>query len=821
MLADFRLALRRLRRAPAFTAVAVSTLALGLAATAAVFSLLDAVALRPFPYPAADRLVAVSHAVPGVAQTGDWGLSKSNYFYYGASPALERLSIWTDEQNTLEGGDRPALVSDIVVSPNVLALLGARAQLGRVLHTADAPTADGGERPVVLSNGAWRAQFGADPRVVGRTLRLGGDPVRVVGVLAPLQLLPGMPADVAVWVPAVLDPRAQAQNNHTRQGLARLRPGVSAADAERELRTRAARMVALFPNAYSAAFMRETGFRPRVVPLREAVAGHVTRVLWLVLGGVGLVLAIAAANVANLMLARREGQRAELAVQGALGATRARLAREAVAEGAVLACAATALALPVAAAAVRVTRALAPQGVPLLDTARVDWRAALVCLAVALLAAAGIGALPFARGGPSPRDLRDAARGATPGRSRVGVRQTLVVGQVALALVLLSGAGLLVESVRRLRAVPPGFEVDRVLTTTLVMSDPGRATDARAAEFWRALEARLTALPGVAAAGATDRLPLGGGDGCSQIGAQVVTPTPRVESLCVKVASATPGFFRAMGIAVRGAVPDWTATQAGTGGAVVTDALAARLWPGGTDPLGRGVFACERGCARDVWTPVRGVAAGVRDQGLDRPVPEVVYLPVVPVRGDSVRGVRRGLALAVRAAPGFDPVQLAPAVRRVIADLDPATAVGPMRPLRELLTASMARIAFTTTLLSVAAALAVALAAVGLYGTLAYVVGLRRREIGVRLALGARAGQVRGLVVRQSAGLVVVGLAVGLVGALAATPLLRAVLFGVAPGDPAVLAAVAGLVGAVAAAASWLPARRAGRVDPAVALRAE
>ncbi|HEY0776767.1 MAG TPA: FtsX-like permease family protein, partial [Gemmatirosa sp.] len=464
---------------------------------------------------------------------------------------------------------------------------------------------------------------------------------------------------------------------------------------------------------------------------------------------------------------------------------------------------------------VRVTRALAPAGLPLVDTARIDVRAGIVCAAMALAVAVCVGALPAAWGAVDTHSLREGGRGATAGRAQLTARHALVVGQVAFALVLIAGSGLLLESVRRLRAVQPGFAVDGVLVSSVVMSSPGSVSDARATAFWYALETRLGALPGVVAVGATERVPLTSGEGCTTIGVE-----GRGEPGCIHTARVTPGFFRAMGIRVRGTTPDWTDADRHLAGAVITDAVAARLWPG-SDPKGHGITSCERyGCQRGWYAPITAVALGVHDDGLDRPPPEIVYLPITPVAADTFPGgVPRGMAIVVRTASG-DPAAYVPAVRRVLAELDAGAPLGMATPMRELWAASMARVTFTTALLSVAAGMAVLLAAVGLYGTLAYVVGLRRREIGVRMALGARAAQVRGLVVRQSAWLAVVGVALGLAGALVATRLLRSLLFEVAPGDPVVLSAGVALVGGVIALASYVPARRATRVDPTETLRA-
>ena len=817
MLSDLRLAAHRLTRAAGFALVAVVTLALGLAATTAIFSLLDAVALRPFPYPGGDRLAVLTHEVPGVPQAPSWGISRWNYFYYGKSRTVEQIGIYAAAPVTLTGGDRPDQIIAYEASPSVFEMFGVRAQLGRLFGPVDVPRTGDSARVIVLSDALWRTSFGADPRVVGRVVRVDGQPLTVVGVTAPFQAPPTMPAEgVGAWVPMRLDSLAPPMNNHVRNGIVRLRPGVTAVAAEQDLRMMARRFHEIAPHQYTLDFLRSTGFRPAVTALREAAVGPVIRVLWLVLGGVALVLAVAAANVANLMLARHEAQRRDVAVQTALGASRARLVRAGVAEGAVLALAATLVALPLAAVAVRVTRALAPAGLPLLDTARVDWRAGLICVAVALLVAACVGAFPAARAGVDVGVLREGGRGTTAGRGRLTTRHALVVGQVALALVLLVGAGLLLQSIRRLREVRPGFDVDGVLTASVVLPSPKAMPDARADAFWHGLETRLTALPGVVAAGATERIPLTGGDYCTTIGVEGMD-----QQGCVHTAQVTPGFFPAMNIHVRGATPDWTSTERRLAGAVVTDALAARVWRG-ANPIGRGITSCESGgCQANWFSPVVGVALGVRDDGFDRPPPEIVYLPLTPVPADTFPGaIPRAMTVVLRSTDA-DPSRYAPALRQAVAELESGAALGMIRPMRELVSASMARVAFTTTLLSVAAGMAVLLAAVGLYGTLAYVVGLRQREIGVRMALGAGAAEVRALVVRQSAGLAAGGVALGVVGALAATRLLRSLLFEVQPGDPRVLAAGVVLLAGVAALASYVPARRATRVDPTDALRAE
>ena len=836
---DVRHALRRLVRQPGYSLVLAATLALGLGAATAVFTLLDAVVLRPLPYADAARLVRLQTAVPGVGAETRWGLARAEFLHFQANARrFDRMGLYRFGEATLAAaGDAAAAaaagtgqaehVRTAQVSAGVGPTLGARIALGRALEPAD--NLSQAPQVALLSDALWRRRFGADSAVVGRTILLGGRPVQVAGVLAPGARLPeelalssgsgggGGGGGADLWVPLWLDPAQPPANNHVFRALARLAPGAALEAARDELARLTARLPEVLPGAYSPEFMRRTGFATEVLPLRDHVLGGMARTLWTLFGAVGLVLAIAGANAANLFLARLETRRRELALRTALGAGRAHLARHLLAETLSLAAAAALLALAFAQAAVGVLRAVAPAGLPRLDEVRVGWTAAAFAALVSLALGALFGLLPIARPEADAGMLREAGRGLTASRRQRAARGALVVVQVALSLVLLAGAALLLRSYRALSAVRPGVDAAGVLAVDVVLPPTRYDSAAKIADFYRRLAERVEALPGVEGAGFTSYLPLTGEYGCSGIVVEkpVAGAGEEQRGGCVPVALVGPGFFRALGIGVRGRAPSWSEVSSGTQLAVVSEAFARRFWPG-REALGEGLLP---GNTRIGRFDVIGVAADTRAEGLDRPPPELVFLPIVPSLAPAL-GLPRAMTMVVRARTD-EPESLAPALRRVLAELDPQVAMTNVRPMRDVLARSLARRSFTTLLLGVAAAVALLLSGVGIYGMIAYLVTQRRPELGVRLALGAGRAQVGWMVVAQSLRLAAVGVAIGLAASLVATRSLRSLLYGVTPTDPAALAAVSAFLLLLAVAAAYAPARRAMRVDPVEVLRGE
>lgn len=822
MIQSLKLAVRGLLRTPVFTAVAVLTLAIGLGSAAAIHTLLDRVVLDPLDYPRSERLVRLTNRVPGVGAGTVWHLATAQVvFYQDRARTLDAVGVFRFGGANLEGDDGPARATVAMVSAPTLELLGARAHLGRTITLEDdRPDAD----PVVLlSHGFWRRHFGGDRDVLGRVLQVNGSPVVVVGVLEPGVVLPAGPS-TDLWVPLRIDPEGPFQNSHVFPAMARLAPGVTPEDAERELVALAGTLPERFPEVYSQDFLDRYGFRPAVTALKDDVVGDLARNLWILFGAVGLVLLVAAANVANLLLVRVEGRRREIAVRAALGAGKGALVRDLLAESLVITGAGGALALAVAWWGVPALVALSPDVLPAITAVRPDHETLLFTLALVGGVAVVLGLVPLLRLGEAGllTALGDEGRGASAGRGRQRLRGALVVSQMALALTLTVGAGLMVESIRGLLAVDPGFEPDGVLTAELYLT-PGRYTST--AEMWsvysRILDA-AGALPGVTAAGLSQETPLSGGFGCVVQGFEDRTVYDRLESAglttCAGQESTSPGYFEAMGIPLLAGRTFEAADNddPARGVVVVSRAFAERFWPG-EDPLGKGV--APGGRSEGPFYRVVGLVGDVKAATLDGEDAVAVYYPVVHIPESGGWWPDR-MVLTVRADMA-DPVRLLPAIRAAVSRVDPGLPVANARTMSSVVEESTGRMTFTTLLLQVAAGCALLLAAVGLYGVVSVLVARRRRELGMRLALGARPGHLEGMVVRSSLGLGVAGVAVGVALALGLTRVLEGLLYGVSPTQPLAFAAAGATLLAVTLLASWIPARRAARVDPVEALRAE
>ena len=826
---ELRHAVRALLRTPSFTAIAFVTLALGLGATTAIYTILEAVVLRPLPYPDADRLVSVLHpaTVPGTGES-EWGLSSAGFFYFRReNRTLADLGSYTTGDLAVYGDGEAERARVGLVSHPVLAVLRATPAVGRLLTAED--DRPNGPHVVMLGYDLWQRRYGGDPRVVGRVIQTSVGPYEIVGVTAKGFNLPkpGPFAEggnlagfrVDLWVPLQLDPNARPVNSHQYFGVGRLKPGATAETARRDLQALAARFPELFPTAYSQGFIDEYNFRVGVKSLRDSVLGDkVARSLWVLFGAVGLVLLIACANVANLFLVRTETRRRESAIRTALGASRSHMAAYYLAESLMLALAAGAAGLLLAHLGIRVLLALAPTDIPRLSEVGLNWTGVAFAAAISLATGVAFGLLPLARAGRVDIDtLREGSRGLSPSPRQRAVRGALVVTQVALALMLLAAAGLMLRSFARLRGVHPGLDPSGVLVFDVGLPQTKYPDHQAAAAFHRELQARLAALPGVRVVGATNSVPLRDfGTGCSVVFREARPYGPDERAPCVATPKATPGFFRALGIPVQGRAPEWSDAEANTGAVVVTKALADRLWPG-EDPIGKGINSGGMGKTQG-WYRVVGVVPEIRAAGLNRPPTEIVFYPAVPVPGTWFWQPMYGVSYVVRTA-GDNPTALASSIRRVVAELDPTVPLMNVGTMEQVVERSMARTSFIMVLLGLAAGMALLLSAVGIYGVISYVVAQRRGEIGIRMALGARISQVARLVVMQSVRLAVVGVVIGLAGALAGTRVMRSLLYDVSPTDPLVLALVPLVLLAIAAAASFAPARRAARVDPVEVLR--
>jgi putative ABC transport system permease protein len=805
------LATRRLGRQPSFWGPVVATLALGFGGTAAVFTMLHAVVLNPLPYADPDRLVRLQTAVPGMGAGATWELAKAEYLYFRKNTKTFReMGLYSSSGVTVGSVGSASSGAEQVYTAEVTAsvpeVLGARPLLGRAITAKDnLPSAT----PAVwLTRGFWMRRFGGDPTIIGRLILVDGRPTAVAGVLGPRAKLPEeeqLPEiRIDLWRPLGLDPAQRPNSSHIFRSIARLAPGVSLAQAQVEIGHLTSQLPTALPSVYTARFMRSTGFATEVIPLRDDILGTNGQVLWILFVSVLLVLVVACANVANLLLARAESQRRETAVRVALGASRGRLLLHFLVETLLLTAVAGGLGLLLAGGAVRVLVALSPADLPRLAEVHLGWAAVQLTVLVALGSGLALAYLPVRRGLEAAS--LGAGRGLTVSPRQQAARRALVIAQIATCVVLVAGAALLVQSFRRLTNVHSGMDPRGVLTFRLVLPGARYAAPEAVVAFYRELAARTGALAGVVSSGYAGALPLTGYDGCSALFAKDHPPSSAQEAPCIQMLQVTPGYFRTLGIPMHGAT-DW-GSDPQTKNAVTSVALAKRFWPT-EDPLGKSVQAGSHGESYRIVA----VAGDVRGNGLDKPPIEALYVQLLgepPL--DAMMVVR------VRSGP---PERLLPALRRVLADIDSQVPIAAEHSMEGIVASSTAHLSFSTLLLAVASATALVLSAIGVYGLLSFLIACRHSEIAIRMAIGARAMQVRRLILAEAVRLAVFGVVVGLVASFFLTRSLQSLLFGVSAVDPATLGAVSGFLILVAITASWAPAWRATRVPPFEALRCD
>jgi putative ABC transport system permease protein len=812
---DLRYALRMFVRTPVFTGMTVLALALGIGANSAIFSVVNAVLLKPLPYADPDRLVMVwnDNTREGIAQ---YPMSPANFLdVKAATRTLDRMEMMYSFLATpiLRTNDGTEQMSASGTTPGMFEMLGRSAALGRTLQPADRA------QVIVLSDGYWRRRFGADPGIVGRKLIVEDQPTTVIGVmppdfhfplksmLGPSGFSPSVEPDV--WMPIDMNDSRFMQNGvpvrlpHYLSVVGRLAPGATAEQAREELIGITARLAQEYPDI-------NRGLSATVLSLHDQAVGRVRPALVLLLAGVGFVLLMACVNVANLLLARSVARQKEIAVRTALGAGRARLLAQMLAESVLLSAVGGLLGLAFVWAGVRLLVSIAPPELPRLNEIQPDLTVVLFTAAVSLAAGVLVGTAPAIAAGRGDVQgaLKDASRGVAGGVLRQRLRASLVVGEVALAVVLTVGAGLLLRSFVTLLSVDPGFRSENLLTLQVQVPRRLAAADARNA-FYTELFQRLDSLPGVVASGGTTRLPLGSTNVSTRvlIDGRAMTPGEMPE---VEMRRAVHDYFRAMGMPIlrgRGFTAEDGPTTAPV--AVINQTMARRLWPN-EDPVGRRFKMGTN--PQTPWSTVIGVVGDLRHAGLDVEPAAEFYIwyrqgpPVAPFIVVRTQG---------------DPAALAESVRSELRALEKEMAVYDMRSMTEVRAASVAERRFILILAIAFGALALTLAAVGVYGVMALVVSERTQEIGIRLALGAEPLRVLGLVVRQAITLAAIGVAVGFVAAMALTPFMAGQLYGIDATDPATLAGVPALLLLVALVACMVPAIRAMRVDPVTALRYE
>lgn len=801
---DMRFAWRNVVRRPGFALLVVLTLALGIGVNSAVFALIDAVLLRPLPYRQPDRLVFVWQTLPehGVLELE---ATPADYTAWQSSRSFQSLALVATDHFTLTGDGEPERVRGARSTASLLPLLGTAPRLGRAF-TPDEDAADA-TPVVILSEGLWRRRYGADPRVLGRSIRIDGRPHTVVGVMPPAAILPGpLGGSDDVWLPARMTPAERTNAiSHNYTVIGRLTDGVSAAEASAEMQTWAAA-------AASDSSGTHAGLGARVVSVAEDSVRSIRPALLVLMGGVGLLLMIAAANVSTLLLARASNRNREIAVRAALGASGGRLSSLAITESVLLAALGALAGLPLGGWVLSALLPAFAESLPRVGAVEVDARVATVTVAVALTLGVVFGLIVAAqrpKGGLAPALKSGTRASGSPGVART--RSTLVVAQVAFSVVLLAAAGLMVRSFVRLQNVEPGFAADHLLTFRLAL--PSARYDAPAARraVVDALIGQLQSAPGVTSAAVNSMLPLGGSRGANGI---VIEGRPGVkgELLIADQRDVTPSYFNALKIPLQaGRTFSDRDDAAAEPVAIVNHAMAQRFWPD-SNPINQRIHITAGPQAAAGWTRVVGVIGDVRHVGLARPPVPEMYRPYAqrPTPDFSV---------VVRTAA--EPSSLAPLVRSRVQQIDALLAVYDVRTMEERIAGSFAETRATALLLLVTAGLAAALASIAIYGSIWYSVSQHIPEIGIRLALGATPASVCRYIVSRALGLTIAGAAIGTTATLAAGPMLKGLLFDTRPSDPGTYAIVVGALIALTVAASIVPARRAMRVDPMIALRTE
>ena len=808
---------RRLLRAPAFTAVAVLTLGLGIGANTAIFSVVNGVLLRPLPYPDPDRLVGVWHSAPGM-NIAVMNQSPATYLTYrDEGRVFDDIGLWDNGSVSVTGAGEPERIEALFVTDGTLAVLGVQPALGRRFSRED--DAPGTPERVLLTHGYWQRKLGSDPAVLGRPLVVDGTSREIIGVLpARFKFLNSAPQIV---LPFRFDRAKLFIGNFSYQGLARLKPGVTLPQANADI----ARMLPLvierfpLPSGFTRQMFDEVRMAPNVRPLSVDVIGDIGRTLWVLLGTVGLVLLIACANVANLFLVRAEGRQQELAIHAALGASRRRIGWELLSESLALALAGGVAGLLLAQGGIRLLIAVAPEGLPRVDEIRLDPTVVVFTACISVLAGLLFGLVPVLRfANPHLAGaLKEGGRASSDGKSRHRVRNVLVVAEIALAVVLLVGSGLMMRTFQAMRRVDPGFtQPAEVLTLRVSIPESLVPDKEQAARTHEQIARRIEQIAGVTAVGLSSSITMDGNDSNDPIfvedfpGAGGRMPPLR------RFKWIGENYFESMGNRLMAGRPiSWNDVYTQAPVVVVTENFAREYWKEPAAALGRRI----RQNPKNPWRTIVGVVGDASDDGVAKPAPAIVYWPMMIADfWDQPLMVQRNMGYAVRTARAGSPTllkEIQQAVWSVNADLP----VARVRTLDQLRSESMAQTSFMLVMLAIAAAVALLLGVVGIYGVIAYVATQRTREIGIRMALGAEGRDVTRLFLRQGLLLAGVGIAAGVAASAGLTRVLSALLFGVSAMDPLTYGAVAAGLAATTLLASYVPAARAARVDPAVALR--
>ena len=820
LIRDLRYALRALAKNPGFSIAAILSLAIGIGANTSIFSITSALLLRPLPYKDASQLVILWNRSPGLGITQDW-FSTAQYFdIKNGHSGFEDVAIAFGTNDNLTGNGDPERIGTIRISSNLLPMLGYRAAMGRLFFPGEDIT---GHNPTaILSYGTWTLRFGSDPNILGKKIAINGTPREVVGILPksfslPREVMPtlyGAENQAEILLPFPMQPNAAQDRGHEDYNIiGKLKPGVTVAQAQAEMNTLTARLRQDHPQEYPP----NGGLTFGIIPLQEQVVGDARRTLMILLGAVAFVLLIACANVANLLLSRAVARRKEIAVRTALGASARRIIRQLLTESILLALCGGALGIIFAILSVHWIHVLGPKSVPRLSDIGVDRQALLFTLSLSVFSGILFGLAPALRIARLDMHavLSDGARGsagtgAVWGRGN-NLRRLLVVSELALSVVLLIGAGLLIRSFASLENVAPGFNSHNVLTLELTTSGLRYKDRATVLATYRQLNERLERIPAVSAAGAVTSLPLSEMFAWGPITIEGRTPPPGENFINADERIVSGHYFEAMQIPLRqGRFFNDLDTPTTQKVAIIDEYSAEQYWSH-EDPLGKRIRTGGLD-SKEPWITIVGVVGRVKQDALDSDPRIAFYFPHSQYTTPAMNVVLRSNAA---------PAALTSAIKKEIRELDPDLPVYNVRTMDDRVQESLARRRFSMVMLGLFAALALALATIGIYGVMAYMVNQGTREIGIRLALGATQRNILQLIVRQGMILALTGVAVGLAGAFVLTRLMRSMLFGVRSTDPLTFVGIAALLSLIALLASYVPARRAARIDPMVSLRCE
>lgn len=811
--------LRRLQRSPMFTAVTLITLAVGVGANTAVFSVLESVVLKPLAYPHPEELVGLWHSAPGF-NVADLEMSPSNYFIYREqNHSFQEIGLYLEDSTSVTGVGEPEQVPTLDVTEGTLPVLGIPPMLGRWFNGNDTTSKSAGT--VMLTYGYWQHRFGGDPAAVGRAITVDGKLRQIIGIM-PQHFHFLDQDDPALILPIALDRDKTTLGNFSYDSVARLRPGVTLQAANRDVDRMLPMVWSSFPTppGFSAEIFKKAQVAPNLRPLKRDLVGDINRLLWILMGSIGMVLLIACANVANLLLVRTEARQQELAIRAALGASRRRLSVELLIESFVIGLLGSALGLGLAYASLRALVAISPQGLHRIREIGIDLPVLLFTLAVSLLTSLLFGSIPVLKyaGAHLGAGLRGSGRTVSASRERHRARNSLVVVQVALAFVLLVGSGLMLRTFRALTHVDPGFHVSDTQTLRLTIPEAQVPDPEQATRMHEQIMRRIAAVPGVSMTGLTNSVPMDGNGWTDPVFAEDHNYGEGEFPSLRKFKFVAPGAFSTLGIPIiAGSDFTWNEIYDRLPVAIISENFAREYWHDPASALGKRI----RSSTKDDWREIIGVVGDVRYDGMNQNAPSLVYWPILMSHFDSDPvQVRRTLTYVLRSSRAGSE-SLLREVRQAVWSVNANLPLADVRPLAYYYDRSMARTSFTLVMLALASGLALLLGSVGLYGVIAYSVMQRRREIGIRSALGAQRSELTGMFIRHGLWLTAMGIGGGLLVAVFTMRIMSSLLFHVSAADPATYAMVAlGLV-TTAALASYIPSRRAAKVDPCEALRSE